>query len=150
MLARLRWIAQLLDSRYRVPGTQIRFGLDPVLDLIPGIGDLVSPIFALLVIVQGLRQRVPKVILLRMLFNALIDALIGAVPLVGAVGDVFWRANLRNLDLLERHAQPGRPPTRADYVFVFSIAALFGIVIAIPVGVGIFLMYWIIKTVGLY
>jgi len=150
MLERLRWIAQLLDSRYRVPGTQIRFGLDPVLDLIPGIGDLVSPIFALLVIVQGLRQRVPKVILLRMLFNALIDALIGAVPLVGAVGDVFWRANLRNLDLLERHAQPGRPPTRADYVFVFSIAALFGIVIAIPVGVGIFLMYWIIKTVGLY
>jgi len=150
MLERLRWIAQLLDSRYRVPGTQIRFGLDPVLDLIPGIGDLVSPIFALLVIVQGLRQRVPKVILLRMLFNALIDALIGAVPLVGAVGDVFWRANLRNLDLLERHAQPGRPPTRADYVFVFSVAALFGIVIAVPVGVGIFLMYWIIKTVGLY
>jgi len=150
MLERLRWIAQLLDSRYRVPGTQIRFGLDPVLDLIPGIGDLVSPIFALLVIVQGLRQRVPKVILLRMLFNALIDALIGAVPLVGAVGDVFWRANLRNIDLLERHAQPGRPPTRADYVFVFSVAALFGIVIAVPVGVGIFPMYWIIKTVGLY
>jgi len=85
-----------------------------------------------------------------MLFNALIDALIGVVPIAGAVGDVFWRANLRNLDLLERHSHPGRPPAKSDYAFVFAVAALFGIIIAIPVGLGIFLMYWVIKNFGLY
>jgi hypothetical protein len=148
VLERLRWMAALLDSRFRVPGTEIRFGLDPVLDLIPGIGDLVSPIFALVLIVLGLRQRVPKIILAKMLLNAFIDALIGALPIAGPIGDVFWRANLMNLELLERHAQPGRLPSRSDYLFVFGIAALFGMVIAIPVGLGIFLMFWLVKHIG--
>src|SRR6188474_1910312 len=67
----LRTWAVMLDTRFRIPGTQIRFGIDPLLALIPGIGDLASPVFATLLIVQGLHQRVPKVILVRMLGNAL-------------------------------------------------------------------------------
>jgi hypothetical protein len=140
-LARLRWIAALLDSRFRVPGTQIRFGLDPILSLVPGLGDLASPMFALMLIVQGLRQHVPKIVLMRMMLNALLDAAIGAVPIAGTVGDVFFRANLINLNLLERHARPGLPPTKGDYAFVFAIAAVFGLIVAIPVGLGIWLTY---------
>jgi Domain of unknown function (DUF4112) len=137
--AALHWWADLLDSRFRVPGTTIRFGIDPILSLIPGIGDLASPIFAVVLIAQGLRQRVPRVVIVRMVLIALVDALIGAVPVAGNIGDVFWRANVMNLALLERHAQAPRPPTSGDYLFVFGIAALFGLAVAIPVALGVWL-----------
>jgi hypothetical protein len=61
------------------------------------------------------------------------------VPIAGNVGDVFWRANAANLALLERHARPGHRPSRSDYVFVFTIAGLFGLLLIIPVVVGIWL-----------
>ena len=139
MLRVLHWWADLLDSRFRVPGTNVRFGIDPVLSLIPGIGDLASPAFALVVIAHALQLRVPHVVVARMAFNALADALIGAVPVVGTVGDVFWRANIANLALLERHARPGLLPSRSDYAFVFCVAGLFGLLLLIPVLLGLWL-----------
>jgi hypothetical protein len=139
MLRELRWWADLLDSRYRIPGTEIRFGIDPILSLIPGLGELSSPAFTVLLLVQGLRQRVPKVVLVRMVGNALLDALIGAIPIAGSVGDIFWRANTANLALLERYAQPGRRPTTADYVFLWAMAAILGLFVAVPVIVGLWL-----------
>ncbi|MGH7341456.1 MAG: DUF4112 domain-containing protein, partial [Candidatus Rokuibacteriota bacterium] len=129
----LRWFrmwADLLDSRFRIPGTGIRFGIDPILSLIPGIGELASPVFTAVLLRQALRQRVPRIVILRMAGNALLDALIGAVPILGSVGDVFWRANTKNLALLERHARRGRPPRAVDYAFVFVIAAGLVVVIA--------------------
>ena len=135
----LRWWADLLDSRFRIPGTRIRFGIDPLLSLIPGLGDLSSPVFAVALLFRGLQQRVPRVVLVRMVFNALLDALIGAVPVVGSVGDIFWRANTINLQLLERHARPGRPPTRGDYAFVFGLAAVFGALTLVPLLIAIWL-----------
>ncbi len=136
-LARLRGWAEWLDSRFRVPWTSIRFGLDPICSLVPGVGDLVSPLFALLLVVQGIRQHVPRIVLARMVLNAFIDALIGTIPIAGTIGDVFWRANLMNLALLERHAQPGRAPRAGDYAFVWGIAAVFGLLMAVPVALGI-------------
>ena len=145
----LRWfreLADLLDSRFRIPGTNIRFGLDPILALIPGIGDLASPAFTVALLVQALYQGVPRVIMLKMLLHAFLDAIIGAVPVVGAVSDIFYRANIRNLALLERHARPGIRPSRGDYVFVTTVAALFGFVILVPVILGIILAYAFIST----
>jgi hypothetical protein len=143
-LSWLRWWADLLDARFRVPGTRIRFGIDPLLSLVPGLGDLASPAFAIALLVEGLRQRVPRVILLRMIANALIDAFIGAVPIAGTVGDVFWRANTANLALLEQHARGGRPPSRQDYLLVFGMAALFGMIVIVPVLLAFWLgiMFW--------
>lgn len=139
-LALLRWWAVLLDSRFRIPGTTVRFGIDPLLALIPGFGDLASPAFAVALLAQGLHQRVPYVVLIRMLLNAFFDALLGAVPLAGPVADIFFRANLLNLALLERHARPGLPPRRADFVFVFMVAGLFGVMALIPVVMGLWLV----------
>lgn len=136
---RLRWWAELLDSRFRIPGTHIRFGLDPILSLVPGLGDLVSPIFTVLLLTQAVRMSVPKVILVRMVLNALLDAIIGVVPFVGNIGDLFWRANHANLGLLEHHTVPGRRPTRGDYVFVWAAAAVLGLLVAVPVIVGIWI-----------
>ena len=120
----LQRYAVLLDKAFRIPGTNIRFGLDPIVGLIPGLGDLASPVFAGLLIVEGARLKVPRIILMRMLVNALVDAVVGAIPFVGIVGDVFIRANTKNLALLERHAVAGgRPATRGDYWFVWTMLA---------------------------
>ena len=106
-LALLRRWAVLLDSAFAIPGIPVRFGLDAILGLVPGIGDLTTPAFTVLLLGTGLRMRVPVVVLARMVMNAGIDALIGLVPIAGDLVDVGWKANLRNLDLLERHAVPG-------------------------------------------
>jgi hypothetical protein len=135
----LRFWADLLDSRFRIPGTGVRFGIDPILSLIPGFGDLASPIFTVVLLVQGLRQSVPRVVMVRMVANALIDALIGVVPVFGTIGDIFWRANNLNLALLERHAHAGRPPTAGDYAFVWLIALILGVLIIVPVLIALWL-----------
>ena len=120
----LQRYAKVLDKAFRIPGTNIRFGLDPIIGLIPGLGDLASPIFAALLVVEGSRLGIPKIILLRMVVNALIDAVIGAIPFAGAVGDIFFRANTKNLALLEHYAVPGRAATRRDYWFVWIALGL--------------------------
>lgn len=137
----LQRYATLLDKAFRIPGTNIRFGLDPIVGLIPGLGDLASPVFAGLLMVEGARLKVPKIILMRMLVNALTDAVIGAIPFVGIVGDVFFRANTKNLALLERHAvDGGRPATRADYWFVWSMLAALVIGVILIVVLAIWLL----------
>jgi hypothetical protein len=137
LLPWLRAWAELLDSRFRIPGTNIRFGIDPILSLVPGIGELASPVFTALLIAQGIAQGVPKVVLARMVGNALLDALIGAVPAIGTVLDIFWRANTDNLALLEQHSHGGRQPTRGDYIFAAVLAGVLGLLVGIPVLLGI-------------
>src|SRR3954463_5896526 len=82
-LEAIRRASHFLDSAGRVPGTSIRFGLDPILGLIPGIGDLISPLFAMAVLWQSRDLALPRVVQLRMLLNVLIDAMVGIVPVVG-------------------------------------------------------------------
>lgn len=138
-----RW-ADLLDSRFRIPGTNIRFGIDPILSLVPGLGDLATPVFTVLLLAQAVQQRVPAAVLVRMVANALIDAALGAVPIIGNVGDVFWRANVANLALLERHAQPGRKPTRTDYVVLWIVVAVFGLLAGL-LAIGTIWLLWALR-----
>ena len=139
MEALRRW-AVLLDSAFRVPGTNIRFGLDAMIGIVPGLGDLVAPIFTVLLLGTALRMRVPAVVLARIVLNAGIDMLIGLVPVAGDVGDVFWKSDLRNMALLERHAQPGVPPTAADYVFVVGCIAAVVVLSVLP----LFFLIWLL------
>lgn len=127
-----RW-AVLLDSAFRVPGTNIRFGLESIVGLVPGFGDVASPIYTGALLVEGVRRRLPPVVQARMVVNAAIDMLIGLVPLLGDLADVAWKANLRNLALLERHAaRPGVPPMRSDYVFVGIALGLLAFIALVP------------------
>jgi hypothetical protein len=151
-LAQLRRWATLLDSAFRVPGVNVRFGLDAIIGLVPGVGELTTPAFTVLLLFTGLRMRVPLVVLARMVFNAGVDALIGLVPVVGDLTDVGWKANLRNLDLLERHAVPGVPPTRGDIWFVTAgiLLILFAIVLAlVPILLALLVVGWVIGQRGL-
>jgi hypothetical protein len=138
-----RW-AVLLDSAFRIPGTNIRFGLDPLVGFFPGLGDLASPIFTVALLLEGARRRLPPVVLVRMVLNATIDMLLGLLPLLGDLADVAWKANLRNLALLERHAAaPGSKPTPGDYVFVYLCIVAVVAIAMVPV----LLVAWLITQV---
>lgn len=134
-----RW-SYLLDSVFRVPGTNIRFGWDPIIGLIPGLGDLSSPVFAVLLLLQARRMRVPRIVQLRMLLNAGLDAMLSFVPVLGNLFDVAWKANARNMALLERHAQPGVAPRRSDVLFVYGVIILLVFVALVPV----LLLVWLV------
>jgi hypothetical protein len=127
-----RW-ARIFDSAFRIPGTQITFGIDPILGLVPGLGDVASPVFSLFFVWHGFRLGVPKVVLARMVLNALIDTGVGAIPVIGDLFDFGWKANAWNLALLERHAMPGRPATSFDYLFVTLCALAIVAVAAVPI-----------------
>jgi len=99
----LESLADLLDSRFRVPGTGIRFGLDPVLGLIPGIGDVASVAPAAYIMMRAHRMGVPKMMLVRMAGNIAVETVIGAIPLVGDLFDVGFKANRRNVALIRKH-----------------------------------------------
>jgi hypothetical protein len=102
-LERLDWLANLLDTALVIPGTGIRFGADAVLGLAPGLGDAVTTGVALWIVYEARQLGAPLHLVARMVGNVAVDGLFGAVPLVGDVFDVMWRANRRNVALLRDH-----------------------------------------------
>lgn len=146
MLAALRRWSVVLDSAFRIPGTSVRFGMDPVLGLVPGMGDVTTPLFSAVLLLQAVRLRIPKVVQLRMLLNAAIDLAIGLVPLVGDLFDFAWKANVRNLALLERHAQPGARATRADWAFVLVVLGVLALLAIAP----LLLIGWLLSRFPLF
>jgi uncharacterized protein DUF4112 len=135
----LRSMKRWLDEAFRVPGTPIRFGWDPVIGMVPGFGDLVTALFSSAIILQAHTMRLPRVVILRMLFNVVIDLVVGVVPLFGDVADVFWKSNTKNFALLELHADQVRPPSASDWVFVLAVIAVIVIIALIP----LFVLYWL-------
>jgi len=131
-LEALRKASQLLDSAFVVPGTSYRIGLDPILGLVPGLGDLVSPLFAIGILWQARDLAIPRVVQLRMIFNVAIDALLGAVPVMGDLFDFAWKANNMNLALLERHAQEEHKASSGDWVFVVAMVLVLLAIAALP------------------
>jgi hypothetical protein len=102
-IERLDRLTRLLDIAFVVPGTNIRFGVDAIVGLIPVVGDWAGVALSSLVILEAARIGVPAGLLARMVGNVVIEGVVGSVPIAGDVFDVFWRANRRNLGLLRRH-----------------------------------------------
>ncbi|HJR57971.1 MAG TPA: DUF4112 domain-containing protein [Vicinamibacterales bacterium] len=142
-LPALRKWAVLLDSAFQVPGTKLRFGLDPIVGLLPGAGDLVTGFFAVMILLHAVRLRIPKVVMARMVINSGLDLLAGAVPILGDLFDAGYKANLRNLTLLERHAHPGIPPERSDYLFVAGCIAVLALLAIVPLVV----LWWLLSHI---
>jgi hypothetical protein len=142
---RVRVLAQLLDSSIPVPGTSWKIGFDPIIGLIPGIGDLIGAVMSGYIILEAVRAEVPSVTLVRMLVNVGIDTLLGAVPAVGDVFDAAWKSNTMNVALLERHVagiegRPGSVPVKRRNVLGVIAIALIGLVLI--VGAGLALGIW--------
>ena len=118
-LQRLRDLARLLDSQFQIPGTSFRVGWDSLIGLIPGIGDAVTGVISAGIIARAAQLGVPRSVLMRMGANVAVDVVVGAVPLLGDLFDMAWKANKRNVRILERYfdrVQPAQPPQAARRV----------------------------------
>ena len=146
-LDRLRRLARVWDAAIRIPGTPFAIGLDPLLGLVPGAGDALGAGVALWIVLQAARLGAPATTLLRMLANVAIDALIGAVPVAGDVFDFAWKANLRNVDLLERHVADPTGARRASTVWLTAIGVTLGLVLAGVVALGIVALRAVLRMV---
>ena len=100
-IARLDGLATLLDTAFVIPGTNIRFGIDAMMGLVPGIGDAITTAMSLYIVHEARELGAPGHLIARMLANVALDGIVGAVPLIGDVFDVLWRANRRNMRLLQ-------------------------------------------------
>ncbi len=137
-----------MDAGIRVPGTNLRFGLDPILGLIPGAGDAAGAVLAGWILVEAIRLGASRATVVRIAGNVALDAVVGAVPVLGDIFDFAWKANLRNVALLERHLAAPERAERADRSFVLLV--LFS-VLAIAVGLlvlGILLTRWVFRALG--
>lgn len=133
------FLAKILDSAFRIPGTRFTVGLDPLIGLVPGLGDAVASAIGTLLLVMAARLRVPRIVLLRMSLNLLANGIVGAVPGVGDAFSFWFKSNQRNAALLHRASAP-RASTTGDWLFVGAV--LLGTVAAL-LG-AITLVLWII------
>jgi hypothetical protein len=143
-------LAWYLDEAVRIPGTRIRVGWDVFIGLIPGLGELITTILqGMLVLLAVEKYQVPGVVVARMIVNVGIDAVIGAIPLLGDIFDVFFKANTRNIRLLNEaraQAERGRVSKGRHYIY---LGAVFLTLLAVVAG-GAFLAYQVIKSIVMY
>jgi hypothetical protein len=139
-LDRLRTLTRLLDDLVRIPGTRLRFGLDPLLGLVPGGGDAVGAVVSAYALLVAVRVGAPAAVLLRMCGNIVLDTVAGTVPILGDLFDFGWKANRRNLTLLERYHFEPTALTRRSKVLLGSVLALLGLVLVGALVGGFFLL----------
>lgn len=139
-LDRLRVVARVLDDLVAVPGTRMRVGLDGVLGLVPGVGDSVTGAVAFYAMFVAFRLGAPPSVLVRMLGNVLLDLLVGAIPLVGDLFDFAWKANRKNVRLVERYAlQPEQVKASSRLLLAFALLLVVGGVVGLA-----FLASWLL------
>lgn len=130
ILRRLRLISHLLDNSIPIPGTNQRIGIDPILGLLPGAGDIVGSALSTYIVFEAARFGLPRETLVRMVGNILFETFTGTVPILGDVVDATWKANMRNLALLEAHLHPNDPTSqnpkrKADVGFIVLLVVGF-------------------------
>lgn len=140
-----RWIAVVMDDLLRLPGTRFKIGIDPLIGLIPGIGDTGSAIVSAIALLQAARFGVPKIILARMSVNILLNEVIGIVPVVGDAFSFWFKSNARNYALLKEHMSVRRKARTSDWLFVFGVLVLLVIVVAAGIFVSLLVIQQIIR-----
>ena len=122
-----KWIDKLssfLDSKYKVPGTNFRFGIDPIIGLIPGLGDVTSFTFSSFLILLMAKKGASGKVVALMVLNVLLDTIIGSIPVIGTIFDFFYKANNRNVRLLKRHYEEGKYQGSGKGVLIATIVVL--------------------------
>ncbi|MEC4802964.1 MAG: DUF4112 domain-containing protein [Jaaginema sp. PMC 1079.18] len=130
-LKQLRWLSHWLDNAITIPGTSWRIGLDPIIGLIPAVGDYAGTVLSSYIVLQAARLGAPKEKLTQMTFNIILELLVGTVPVAGDLFDATWKANRQNLDLLEEHLKVAPSDPKVNWGFVIL---LLGIVALVLVG----------------
>ena len=125
-------LAHVLDDCFRVPGTSIRFGIDGIIGLVPGLGDVLTGLVSCIIPLAAWVRGVPYVTLARMVANLAIGVSVGSIPIAGDVFDIAWKENRRNYKLLTRHLAEPRRHTWKDWMFLAAIGVLLAMVFALP------------------
>lgn len=129
-LGRARALAHVLDDGIRIPGLGVRFGLDPLIGLVPGLGDLSGAVLSGYIVLLGARLGAPGSVIARMIGNIAVDTIGGSVPVIGDLFDVAWKSNLKNVALLDRWtAQPGATRRSSRFVLAATVIALIALTI---------------------
>jgi hypothetical protein len=140
----LQRLAVLLDEAFRVPGTKVRFGIDGIIGLVPGLGDVIGGVLSLVIPFAAWTRGVPYITLVRMAVNIGIEVLVGTVPVFGDIFDVAWKANRRNYHLLQRHVGHPRVHTWRDWASLLLLACAVALVFAIPIMLMAWLLTWLV------
>src|SRR5712691_1093316 len=138
-----KWLALIMDEFVRLPGTKFRFGLDPIIGLLPGIGDTASTIISAMALIAAARRGLPKILLARMSLNVLINEAVGIVPIVGDAFSFWFKSNVRNYELLKQHTAAPRRSTQGDWIFVGVVLAALLVILAASLTFGFWLLYQI-------
>lgn len=138
--------AELLDSKFTIPGINIRFGIDPLLGLIPGAGDWLAGVLSLYFLIQAVMLGGRASVLGRMFANILLDVLIGSIPILGEAFDVYWKANERNARLIEELQQNPAKTTTESRAWIWFLLVQF---VAVIIGLLLLITWLIAEIIGL-
>ena len=139
-----QWLALIMDDFLRLPGTSLRFGLDPIIGLLPGIGDVASAIISAVALVHAARYGVPKILLVRMATNILINELVGIIPGLGDAFSFWFKSNVRNYELLRRYSAAPARSRRGDWIFVIAVLGLLFIIVC----AGLIVTVLVLQAIG--
>ena len=124
-----RWLALIMDDLLRFPGTKLRVGIDPVIGLLPGIGDVASAIVSAIALIHAARYGLPKILLARMAMNILINELVGIIPGLGDAFSIWFKSNVRNYDLIQRYSATPLRSRKGDWIFVIAVLGLLFVIV---------------------
>ena len=136
----LDYVAALLDDMFRIPGTQIRFGLDALIGWVPGVGDAMTGIASFLIVFASWRRGAKSVTLARMTANVVLETAVGSIPVVGDAFHIIWKANRRNYRLLLREREQPGAHFRRDWMFLGVLLFAVALAVAIPVAIVVWLL----------
>ncbi|NEQ88620.1 MAG: DUF4112 domain-containing protein [Moorea sp. SIO2I5] len=147
-LRRVRRVSYLLDNAIPIPGTGYRIGLDPIIGLLPGGGDFVGTIISSYIVVEAARLGVSRSTLVEMVLNILLETVTGSVPVLGDLVDAAWKANVKNVELLEKELNvSSSPPQKSDWLFLVLLLAGLAVVLLVAVGISLAIAAWVITTI---
>lgn len=148
--ATLDWISYVMDRLFEIPGTRLRFGLNSLFMLLPVLGDIIPTLVSVGILLIGLRSyRVPRIVAARMVLNSALDASLGWIPIFGDLFDLFFKADTRNVRLLQEYAGVSEHPPRATWrhwLFVIAVLIGFLILIGLIIWASVALVYWLVAT----
>jgi hypothetical protein len=139
-------LAAVLDDIFHIPGTKLRFGLDPIIGLVPGLGDVISAILSFLFVFAAWRRGLPRITIFRMVANIAIDTLIGAIPILGDMFDAAWKSNRMNYNLLVRYrGGVERRHVARDWLFLLLLLLCAAALVIFPILFVIWLYHLLIR-----
>lgn len=148
-LRRLRRLSYMLDSAIPIPGTRFRFGLDPLLGLLPGAGDFLGTALSAYIVVEAARLGLPRPALVEMVSNILFETVLGTVPVVGDFVDAGWKANVKNIRLLEEHLDvPQQRRQKADWFFIALLLGGLLLIVMLVAALSAMILRWLWSAIA--